>query len=448
MKMSLLNGMDKMFDNPAATEAAERDLMFRDESAMEASECVDCLVYGIPDDYNEIYDDDDYDEAIEAAALTGQDFLNSLNLSQGDPIEGQRRMHGSLGPSSSAANFPTNFHDDFPDDNDPSAAYSGSLGPSDSTANFPENFHDEFEDDNDPIRPIPGSVGPESSTPRDPAMEATAALGFLMTDDDCDFEDYIAQEGLKSWNKARKEKKYDKACKLIGVPSLDMAEIDRYCEDGMWNKAEQRVQDAIKHVEARRKALVYGDPDSKKKAKAAKKMMDTYNGLLVHISIGKNSSELEKQGYDKKTAHKAAVSKAKEMKRRIKDAENLSPSTEAAMNLVFNFYHDLEEAEAAMEAFEDAGSVGQRDSYANFSGNYSDGNDDSSATYKDTPPGSGSAASFETNFGGGFLDNADPIIAGDSSIGQEDSTARDPATESYQDILDELDNLEAELLAN
>lgn len=44
------------------------------------------------------------------------------------------------------------------------------------------------------------------------------------------------------------------------------------------------------------------------------------------------------------------------------------------------------------------------------------------------------------------MNEADPIIAGASSVGQDDSTARDPATESYQDILDELDNLDLALM--
>lgn len=438
VNMSLVNGMGEMFKNDAAMEAAERDIMFEDELALESGESVDYLIDGVPEDYPEIYDDDDYEEAIEAAALTGREFLNSLSLSQGDPIEAQRRMHGSLGPSSSAANFSSNFHDDFTNENDPVDAYPGSLGPHTSTANFVENFHDEYEDDNDPLNAIPGSLGPDASTPRDPAIEGTLALGFLTDDNYEDFDQYIAEEGIRSWYRGRKVKKRDLDSQLIGVPSMDFSKLDQMCDDGMWTKAEANVNSMIKQVESRRKAFAYGDKDSKKKDAAAKRLLRSYNGLLVHISMGKNQSELEKKGYDSKTARQAARAKANELKKSLKAAQKLNASTESAIDLAIDF-------DMALEAFEDAGSIGQNDSYANFSGNYTDGNDDSSATYLDKIPGAPSAASFDENFGGGFLDQADPIIAGNSSVGPDTSTARDPATESYDDILEELSMIEAEL---
>ena len=406
--MSLLNGMDKIFENKDAEEIAARDTLFEEELAMESDESIDCLVDGVREDYPELYDDDDYEEAIEAAALTGQNFLNSLHLSQGDSIEDARKMAGSLGPNTSAANFST-------------------------------NFHDEYEDDNDPLHPIPGSVGPDSSTARDPSMEGTIALGFLMNDDTEDFNEYIAQEGLKEWNKNRKEKKRTLDEQLIGVPSLDGSKLDQLCNDGMWNKAEQTVNSAIKAVEAKRKALAYGDKDSKKKDAAAKRLLKTYKGMLVHLSIGKNSSDLEKQGYDAKTARHAARAKANELKNAFRKAEKLDPSTEAAIDLAIQY-------DVAVEQFEyGAGSVGQKDSAANFSGNFATGTDDQSATYGTKVPGASSAATFEGNQSGGYRNNADPINADDSTVGQDDSTARDPATESYADILADLSALEAEL---
>lgn len=432
--MSLLNGVDKMFENKDTEEIVNRDVLFEDELAMESAESIDCLVDGVREDYPELYDDDDFEEAIEAAALTGKSFLNSLHLSQGDPIEDARKMAGSLGPKSSAANFSTNFHDDFENTGDPYDAFAGSVGPNSSSANFPENFHDEYEDDNDPLQPIPGSVGPESSTARDPSMEGTIALGFLMDDNTENFDEYIAQEGLKTWIQNRKTKKRDLDAQLIGVPSLDTAKIDQLCNDGMWNKAEQTVNSAIKEVEAKRKALAYGDDDSKKKEAAAKRLLKSYNGLLVHLSMGKNSSDLEKQGYDAKTARHAARSKAKELKNALRKAEKLDASTESAIDLAIQY-------DVTMEQFEDAGSVGQKDSVANFSGNYASGSDDQSATYGAVVPGAPSAATFDENQSGGYRNHADPIIADDSTVGQDDSTARDPATESYDDILEELSTL-------
>lgn len=436
--MSLLNGMDEMFENKTAEEIAARDYMFIDELSTEAMESIDCLVDGPREDYPEIYDDDDFEEAIEAAALTGNSFLNSLNLSQDDPIENARKMHGSLGPKSSAANFPTNFHDDFRNTNDPYDAYPGSVGPDTSVADHAQNFHDEYEDDNDPLQPIPGSVGPESSTAKDPATEGTMVLGFLMNEDVDDFDTYIAQEGLRSWSRNRKIKKRELDEQLIGIDSLDSAKINQYCNDGMWNKAEQTVNSAIKAVEERKKSFTYGDPDSKKKAAAADRLMKTYSGLLVHLSMGKGTADLMKQGYDQKTAQKASRSKAKELKASLKKAQKLDSSTEAAIDLAIKY-------SIAAEQFEDAGSVGQKDSAANFSGNFADGSDDPSATYGANVPGASSAASFDGNQGGGFRDYTDPIIADTRTPGQDDSTARDPATESYDDILADLSALETEL---
>lgn len=436
--MSLINGIDNMFGNKDVDDIVEREAMFEDELDMEAMESIDCLVDGPREDYPEIYDDDDFEEAIEAAALTGPDFLRSLNLSQGDPIENMRQMSGSLGPKTSAANFPTNFHDDFRNTNDPYDAYPGSVGPDTSVADHAQNFHDEYEDDNDPIQPIPGSVGPESSTAKDPATEGTIALGFLMNDDTDDFNEYVAQEGIQSWNRNRKLKKRQLDEQLLGIPSLDASKLDQLCSDGMWKKAEQTVNSAIQHVEARRQAFEYGDPDSKKKAAAADRLMKTYNGLLVHLSMGKGTAELMKQGYDEKTARRAQRAKAKEMKAAFKKARKLDKSTEAAIDAAINF-------SIAVEQFEDEGSIGQRDSAANFSGNFAFGKDDPSATYGANVPGAPSAASFDENQSGGFRDLADPIVADDTTPGYEDSTARDPATESYDDILADLDALEAEL---
>ena len=42
--MSLLNGMDALFENPEAQEWAERELMFEDELATEAMESIDFRV--------------------------------------------------------------------------------------------------------------------------------------------------------------------------------------------------------------------------------------------------------------------------------------------------------------------------------------------------------------------------------------------------------------------
>ena len=432
--MSLLNGMNQMFENKEALEMAEREILIEDEFAMESGEAIDCLVDGVPDDYPEYYDDDDYDEALEAAALTGKDFLNSLNLSQGDPIESARRMSGSLGSSSAAANFPENFHDDFPNNNDPSVAYPGSVTTPDAAANFPENFHEEYEDDDDPLKPKDGSLGYDDATPRDPALEGTMALGFLTDDTYDNFDQFIAEEGLRSWAKDRKLKKRDMDSQLIGVSSMNMDNLDQLCKDGMWSKAEANVNSMIKEVEARRKALAYGDKDSKKKDAAARRLLKSYNALQVHIAMGKCQAELIKQGYDSKSAKAAAKKKAKELKLSLKKANRLDAATEAAIDLALNVETEID---LALEA-----SIGQPDAAANFGGNYSDGKDDPSATYGAVSPGESASASFEKNYTDGFLNSADPIIAGDASVGYDDATPRDPATESYQDILDELDNLD------
>ena len=52
-----------------------------------------------------------------------------------------------------------------------------------------------------------------------------------------------------------------------------------------------------------------------------------------------------------------------------------------------------------------------------------------------------SAASWEGNHSGGSKDTFDPIEAIDGSVGQRDSTAKDPAAEGYISLESELDFL-------
>lgn len=438
--MSLISGMESMMDfQDASKEMADKDIIFYDEIAMEASELIDAMVDGQPRDYSDIDDDDLYnfdeydygDTATEAAALTGAAFLNSLMIDTDDPIV---TKPGSLGPETSAANFSTNFHDDFPGKADGIDRTYGSLGPENSAANFDGNFHDEFVDDNDPLEAIPGSLGPNTSTAKDPAMESVYVLGSLLGEYD------IAEEGLRSRMQARKQKKQDLDFSMLGVQKPNHEKIDQMMNAGNYRGAQNEVKRTLSQIQKAKDMIPAGDEDSKQKLKAAKRLGSAYSSLMIGINIEKDVADLEKKGYDKKTARKAAVKKARQYEQSLKKAEKLDKASEAAIDTAIEYF------EIVFEAYEDAGSKGQQDSAADFKGNYSDGLEDTD-TREWTRDGSegqqDSAASFEGNCGGGHLDTDDPIITGDSSVGPTDSTAKDPASEAYTDIFDELDRLDA-----
>ena len=133
--MSLLTGMNSMFENTAAMEAANDELIFEEMLALESDDLIDTLADGIgPYDDADLdamvdddLDDDELDEeveaeecgdligkgACEAAALTGNAFLSHLVRDTNDPI---KTKAGSIGQQSSAASFLGNFSDEYDDD--------------------------------------------------------------------------------------------------------------------------------------------------------------------------------------------------------------------------------------------------------------------------------------------------------------------------------------------
>lgn len=430
--MSLISGMETMMDfQDASKEMANKNIIFQEEIAMEASELIDAMVDGYPRDYSMVEDEfeENEDEAMEAAALTGSAFLNSLMIDTDDPIV---TKPGSLGPEDSAANFSTNFHDDFPGKPDGIDRTYGSVGPDGSEANFEGNFHDEFIDDNDPLEAIPGSLGPETSTAKDPAMESAYILGSLMG------EYEIVEEGFLSRRQEKRKKKQDLDFSMLGIQKPNHEKIDQMMNAGNYRGAQNEVKRTLSQIQRAKDMIPAGDVDAKQKAKAARRLGSAYSSLMIGINIEKDIADLEKKGYDKKTARKAAVKKAKQYEKSMKDAARLDKVTEAAIDTAVQYY------EIVCEDYEDAGSKGQQDSAADFKGNYSDGikdNDPREWTRDGSEGQQDSAASFDGNYGGGHLDTDDPIITGDSSVGPTDSTAKDPASEAYTDIFDELDKL-------
>ena len=199
--MSLLTGMNDILKNEAAIEAANDMTLFDEELALEADEFIDAMVdgegeYEHPDDIDLIEEEDEEDDllnedldiddetATEAAALTGQSFLQSLLLND-DPIT---TKDGSIGYQDSAANYKDNYSNSFANDNDAIKTENGSVGQKNTAANYKENFSAEFANDNDNIKTEDGSLGPKTSKPN-PAIESAMFFGDVMGEE-------VAMEGL------------------------------------------------------------------------------------------------------------------------------------------------------------------------------------------------------------------------------------------------------------
>lgn len=441
--MSLLNGMNGMLTNEAAMEAATEDLLFEMEYALEADELIDVMVDG-KDEISEMVDEDEEEDELNqeldaeecCEALTGQAFLDSLNLDNDDPIT---TKNGSIGQQDSAPSFDKNFSDELDDNNDPIKTENGSIGQKDSAATFDKNFSSDDVDKNDPIDTKNGSIGQKTSTPKDPTMESMTFFGELLDEE-------VAMEGMIAKYKEHKKEKAaaKRATSLssIGVEDIDTSKVQELMNQGQYDKAAKLASNFNKKLESAKAAIAEDDPESSKKKKTIEKLLKTNSALMISIEHAKRSDKYQKDGMDAKSANKQAK---KELKKRA------SEFGDKAQESLFNECLDMIaafEQETDPEATTD-GSIGQKDSAATSDKNFSDGKLDNNDPVKTKDGAEGqedSAATFDKNFSDGKLDENDPVKTEDGSVGQKDSTAKDPASESATDIDDELDMLNNSLI--
>ena len=393
--MSLLTGMNDILKNEAAIEAANDMTLFDEELALEADEFIDAMVdgegeYEHPDDIDLIEEEDEEDDllnedldiddetATEAAALTGQSFLQSLLLND-DPIT---TKDGSIGYQDSAANYKDNYSNSFANDNDAIKTENGSVGQKNTAANYKENFSAEFANDNDNIKTEDGSLGPKTSKPN-PAIESAMFFGDVMGEE-------VAMEGLiknfKEKISAKRDAKRADILSKMGVTDIDTNKFNELYNQGKLDQAMKMAANFGKKLEDGLKKL-----EDKSDIKAAKRLIKTNSALMIGLETDKKVAEYVKGGMSEKDARKLVV---KEMKKKAEKIED--PAQEA-------FITDCIDLVVAFEA-----SVGQNDTAADHSDNYS----------------------------GGDLDDTDPIDTEDGEDVGDEKASANPATES---------DLEAEL---
>lgn len=360
--MSLLTGMNDILKNEAAMEAADDMILFNEELELESDEFIDAMVDGEDeeDDIDLMEEEDEEDDelneglddsndanecgsACEAEALTGQSFLQSLLLNE-DPI---KTKDGSIGFQDSAANYKDNYSNAFSNDNDPIKTENGSIGEKESNANHKENFSAEFSNDKDNVKTEDGSVGPKTSSPN-PAIESALFFGDVMGEE-------VAMEGLIKNFKAKKtEKKNIKRSELLskmGLSDIDFAKFDELREQEKFDQAIIMVSDFGKKLEDGLNKL-----EDKSDIGAAKRIIKTNAALLLRLQTDKNVSEYVKTGMSEKEARKKVKV---EMKNKVKKIED--PARESYINECLDL----------VSAFE--ASIGQGDTLADHSENYSDG---------------------------------------------------------------------------
>ena len=448
--MSLLSGMNNMTTNQEAMEAALDMELFEDEIAMEADELIDTMVDG-KDEIAELIEEDEMEDEIneeleeednsiasasEAAALTGDSFLNALNLDTNDPI---KTKAGSLGPESSAATFAENFSFEAEDNNDPISTKPGSIGQQTSAANFEKNFFEELEDNNDPITTQNGSIGQKTSSPKDPVVESVSFFGDLLDQE-------IATEGIVSdiIEKRNKKKSEKRSAELssFGIEPLDNDTITSLLDDNKFDDAIKMAEDYGKQLEIAKGKIPEDDPEADKKVKTLNKYIKTNASLLVKMQKDKKKFGYVKEGCETKKANEQAIADMRTIASKIED-----PAMEAfftdCIDLVVAFESEVD-PEATVN-----GSIGQKDSKATSADNFSDGRLDTDDPIKTNDGSEGqkdSAATYEDNFSSGELDEDDPIKTENGSVGTKESTPKDPASESSTVIDDELDALMESLM--
>lgn len=328
----------------------------------------------------------EYEAATEAAALTGQSFLQSLLLND-DPIT---TGNGSIGYQDSAANYKDNYSAEFDNDDDKITTSNGSIGQKTSYANYRENFSAEFANTDDKIKTQNGSVGPRSSTPN-PAVESALFFGEVMGEE-------VAMEGLikkfKEKRTAKRDAKRSEILSKLGVADIDSEKFNMLLSQKNFAQAMKIAVDFGKKLEDGMKKL-----EDSADIKAVRRLIKTNSALIIRLETDKKVAEYVDSGMSEKDARKKV---SKEMKNKAKNMEDTAQ--EAYIIECINM----------VEAFE--ASIGQPNIVADHSDNYSDGD----------------------------IDDMDPIDTEDGEDVGDKGTSANPATES--DLEEELRLLNESLL--
>lgn len=502
--MSLLSGMQNLFENKAAMEAAEDEAIFDEMVALESSEIIDRMVDGKhpflenDDEVSKMVDEDEEEDEInkeleeednsmashstnedngksktkkstecgncagadsmgkaqEAAALTGQSFLASLVHPAAEPAEATKP--GSIGQQSSAATFDKNFTDDAEDNNDPIKTQPGSVGQKDSSANHKDNFADEADDNNDPQKTVPGSVGQKNSTAKDPAMEMSFLASMVASPAMESSSQPTPEPTLESLLGEPEEKAAVRNAKILGIETLATEAIGGFLEEKDYTAAIESLQAYSAMIDK----AVEDTPDdgvSDLAYQAADQLKISTESAMLAVNLQRMVDTAVEAGTDKGVAKQDAINRLRNSMETAKANESLSHVTEAAINNVINYYGVMESDGVCPECGKNPcecdksgdpeatknGSVGQGTSKAHSESNYSNGTLDSNDPVKTKDGAEGqedSAATFNENHSGGEPDDNDPVHTDDGSVGQKDSTAKDPASEALS-ALDELEAL-------
>ena len=458
--MSLLSGMQNLFENKAAMEAAEDDTIFDEMVALESSENIDRMVDGEhpfldnDDEVSQMVDEDEEEDEInkelddednsmashstnedngksdikdstecgncagadsmgkaqEAAALTGTSFLASLVLDRNDPIT---TKPGSVGQQSSAATFDKNYSDEADDNNDPIKTQPGSVGQKDSSANHKENFSDEADDNNDPQKATPGSVGQKDSTAKDPAMEGMSFLASMIATPavessvETQVEEPTPEPTLESFL-VNDSDSLTRNATTLGIDRLATDAIGGFIEEKDYNTAIESLQVYSAIID---KAVedIPDDGVSEIVSQAAESLKITTESMMMAIQTQKMIDAAIESGTDKEFAKQNTLNKVKNFMGTKKAEGSLSAVTEAAIINTIGYFEAMEGEGVCPEC-------GKSPCECDKSG-------DPEATKNGSVGQDNSKAHSDTNFSDGNLDSNDPVKTKDGAEGQEDSAA-------------------------
>lgn len=440
--MSLLSAMKKT-SNVAIESYVDDELLFGDEIAMEASELIDTMIdkkHPFGDDIDEMQREDEMEDEINEE-LERED--NNIPASEAAALTGNAFFKS------------INLNDD-----DPIKTSNGSIGDQNGTANHKDNYSAEADDNNDPITTKNGSIGDQNSTANhkdnysaeaddkdDPIKTSNGSIGQKNSS-----ANPVVESALFFGELMGKEEVMES---LIA----DYTFREKHSRAGKLNTLGIQNDLAIEQVQA---LCDNGDFDgamnmvvefgsvlesakelafAEDEQYAAESLLRTNGALLLKISEEKQIAAFEAKGMSREDAQNAAIA-ALESKVYDTNDDMLISCMSMVMEHAKFLGNDLDDDDPIITK---NGSIGQKDSAATNPENYSGGSKDDNDPIKTENGGAGqktSSANPEDNFSGEYDDNNDPIKTENGSIGQKDSSAN-PVVESELSIDDELAKITA-----
>lgn len=459
--MSLLDGMNTLFENKAAMEAASDEAIFEEMLALEADELIDKVVDGkgpFEDEVSQMVEEDEANEQLNreldeednsiasASAMEARGFreiretrdrekiLDKKKLSEGfknikpekmsydEAVDILQSLYKNMeveNEKSKASEATALTGDAFlsslmKDTDDPITTKPGSIGQQTSAASFAGNYSDAGEDNNDPIKTEPGSIGSEDSA-------ATHSKNF--SDESEDNNDPIKTEPgtIGQDNSTAKDPIMESAMffgELMGTEEAMEGLISEMAPAEERSRMEQDVATlGIDPIDCTKvDSLIEA-----KKYDEAKEVCESWMNDIQH-TIENTVDEAKESAAQRLLTSTSSLSVAIEAQKIIDEGIAMGNDPEIATESA------IKKLSAKRDQMKQNGTIDMAtESVINIALNWFAANESDLSDPEATTDGSvgqdNSKAHSGDNFSDGKLDSNDPVKTKDGAEGQEDSAA-------------------------